>query len=113
MGKRVLDLIVALPALMILSPVLLLVAILVRLKLGSPIVFIQERPGPYAKPFRILKFRSITNAREEDGELLHPGQRLTPLGRLLRRSSLDELLQLPNGVRGDLNLVGPRPLLIE
>ncbi|TLS76032.1 sugar transferase [Mariprofundus erugo] len=111
--KRVFDLFIAVCALLILWPVLLLLALLVRIKLGSPVLFRQQRPGWHGKPFFIYKFRSMTDARDSSGELLPDGERLPPFGQLLRRYSLDELPQLFNVVRGDISLVGPRALLME
>jgi sugar O-acyltransferase (sialic acid O-acetyltransferase NeuD family) len=111
MVKRVFDLTVAICALVILSPVLLLIALLVRLTLGSPILFRQDRPGLHGKLFSCIKFRTMTNARDEDGELLPDFQRLTSFGSFLRNTSIDELPGLINVVRGEMSLVGPRPLL--
>jgi sugar transferase EpsL len=111
--KRALDVVVALILLIILSPVILLVAVLVRIKLGSPVLFRQKRPGLYAIPFYIYKFRTMTDERDENGNLLPDNVRLLPFGRFLRKYSLDELPQLFNVLRGDLSLVGPRPLLME
>jgi len=98
---------------LILSPVILLVALLVRIRLGSPVLFRQQRPGLYGRPFTLLKFRTMTDATGETDELLPDAQRLTPFGLFLRRSSLDELPELYNVLRGDMSLVGPRPLLME
>ncbi|BBI32097.1 sugar transferase [Cohnella abietis] len=111
--KRAFDLAVSVPALIVLSPVYLLTALLVRLKLGSPVLFKQERPGLYGKPFHVFKFRTMTDKRDASGQLLPDGVRLTAFGQLLRRLSLDELPQLLNVVKGDMSLVGPRPLLME
>lgn len=113
MIKRLFDLIVSLMALAILSPVLLILVFLVRWKLGVPILFSQIRPGYNGEPFRMYKFRTMTDARDENGGLLPDGERLTPFGRFLRSSSLDELPELFNIVKGDMSLVGPRPLLME
>ena len=111
--KRLLDLLIAILALVVLSPLMLIVALLVRLRMGSPVLFRQVRPGWQERPFTVLKFRTMRDPRSQE-ELLQPdGERLTPLGRLLRRLSLDELPQLWNVVRGDMSLVGPRPLLTE
>lgn len=111
--KRLFDLALALLGLIVLSPVLIVTAIPVRIKLGSPILFKQQRPGLNAQPFYIYKFRTMTDQRDADGRLLPDEARLTPFGRLLRRLSLDELPQLLNVVKGDLSLVGPRPLLMQ
>lgn len=111
--KRMFDLAVAATALVLLSPVMLAVALLVRLRLGSPVLFRQQRPGRYGRPFTMIKFRTMTEARDADGRLLPNHLRLTPLGRFLRASSLDELPELFNVLKGDMSLVGPRPLLME
>src|SRR5271170_4473023 len=109
--KRLFDLSVALCALVILSPILLLVALFVRLSLGTPILFRQDRPGFKGRLFPCIKFRTMTNTRDASGELLPDAQRLTTLGRFLRNTSIDELPGLINVVRGEMSLVGPRPLL--
>src|SRR6202521_105005 len=109
--KRLFDFSVAIFALLILSPLLLLVALLVRLSLGAPILFRQDRPGFKGKLFTCIKFRTMTDARDERGELLPDAQRLTRLGRFLRHTSIDELPGLINVVRGEMSLVGPRPRL--
>lgn len=111
--KRAFDLIVASAALLILSLVIVVVAILVRFKLGSPIIFPQQRPGLHGKPFYVYKFRTMTDERDENGMLLPDSVRLTSFGKLLRKLSLDELPQLINVIKGDISLVGPRPLLME
>lgn len=111
--KRVLDIIISAVALMILSPILLIVAILVRCKLGSPIIFHQQRPGYHEKIFGLCKFRTMTDERDENGELLPDAQRLTKFGKMLRATSLDELPELWNILKGDMSLIGPRPLLIS
>lgn len=111
--KRATDLVLAGGAVVALSPLLLLIAGAVRWKLGSPVLFRQERPGKGGVPFELLKFRTMTEARGPDGSPLPDGARLTPFGRLLRASSLDELPELWNVVRGEMSLVGPRPLLME
>ncbi len=111
--KRPLDCVLASAALLVLSPVFGVTALLVRTKLGSPVFFFQERPGKDEKIFRIAKFRSMTDKRDENGELLPDDERLTRFGRLLRSTSLDELPELWNIVKGDMALVGPRPLLVE
>ena len=111
--KRGLDLLLTVPGLVIAAPILLAIAVLIRLRLGSPVLFRQSRPGLHGKPFVLLKFRTMTDQRGEDGELLPDGERLTRLGRYLRSTSLDELPELWNVLRGDMSLVGPRPLLLE
>ncbi len=111
--KRPQDLILSLVSLILLSPILLVIAVLVRLKLGSPVLFTQERPGLNEKIFKMYKFRTMTDERGEDGELLPDSVRLTKFGKRLRTTSLDELLELWNIVRGDMAIVGPRPLLIQ
>jgi lipopolysaccharide/colanic/teichoic acid biosynthesis glycosyltransferase len=112
-GKRLLDLLLVIPALLLLAPLLGLVALLVRLKLGTPILFRQQRPGQYGQPFTILKFRTMANGRDHQGRLLPDAERLTPLGNFLRRTSLDELPELFNMLKGEMSLVGPRPLLMK
>jgi len=112
-GKRLLDLVLTVPVLVILSPVLVVLALMVRLKLGSPILFRQIRPGLNEKPFNMLKFRTMTDARGADGVLLPDSVRLTRFGRFLRATSLDELPELFNVLKGDMSLVGPRPLLMQ
>ena len=111
--KRVLDILLSGGALLILWPVLLVTAILVRTKLGSPVFFCQERPGKDEKIFKLYKFRSMTDARDEKGQLLPDAVRLTKFGKLLRSTSLDELPELWNILRGDMSIVGPRPLLVK
>ena len=111
--KRMIDFILALAALIVLSPVLLVVAVLVRTKLGSPIIFRQERPGKDGKIFKLMKFRSMTDERDEEGNLLPDDDRLPRFGRVLRSTSLDELPELFNILKGDMAIVGPRPLLVE
>ena len=111
--KRLLDVLLSGMALIFLSPVLLITAILVRVKLGSPVVFCQERPGKDEKIFKLYKFRTMSDARDENGQLLPDEVRLTKFGRLLRSTSLDELPELWNIFRGDMSIVGPRPLLVE
>jgi sugar transferase EpsL len=112
-GKRLLDLALTILALILLSPVLALVALLVRLKLGPPVLFRQVRPGKHGKLFAIYKFRTMLDLRDKDGRLLPNEKRVTPFGCFLRRTSLDELPELWNVVRGEMSLVGPRPLLIR
>jgi lipopolysaccharide/colanic/teichoic acid biosynthesis glycosyltransferase len=111
--KRLLDIAVAASALVVLAPVIALVALLVRLRMGSPILFRQMRPGYRAVPFEVLKFRTMRDACDVDGCPLPDGDRLTPLGGFLRRMSLDELPQLWNVLRGEMSLVGPRPFLLD
>lgn len=111
--KRFLDIVLSAFALVVLSPVLLVVAILVRIKLGSPVLFCQERPGKDEKIFKLYKFRSMTDKRDERGQLLPDSDRLTPFGRKLRTTSLDELPELWNILKGDMSIVGPRPLLVK
>ena len=111
--KRMLDFILSLIALIILSPILLIVAILVRIKLGSPIIFKQQRPGKNEKIFTLYKFRTMTDKKDENGNLLPDSERLTKFGKLLRSTSLDELPELINILKGDMAIVGPRPLLVE
>jgi sugar transferase EpsL len=111
--KRLFDLLLTFIGLMLLSPVLLITVLLVRLKLGSPILFSQQRPGLHGKPFRMIKFRTMTDERNTNGELLPDDQRLTRFGRFLRSTSLDELPALWNVLKGEMSLVGPRPLLME
>lgn len=111
--KRVLDIIISLCGIIILSPIYLILWILVRVKLGSPALFTQERPGRNEKVFKLYKFRTMTDARDEKGELLPDEVRLTRFGRILRSTSLDELPELFNIVKGDMSLIGPRPLLVR
>ncbi|MCH3919889.1 MAG: sugar transferase [Sphaerochaeta sp.] len=111
--KRGLDFILSLIALIVLSPFLLVTALLVRIKLGSPVIFKQERPGRHRKIFKLYKFRSMSNARDKDGKLLPDTQRLTKFGRILRAMSLDELPELVNILKGDMSIVGPRPLAVS
>lgn len=111
--KRLLDIVISLTALVVLSPILLVVAILVRCKLGSPIIFHQQRPGYNEEIFKLCKFRTMTDERDENGELLPDAVRLTKFGRMLRATSLDELPELWNILKGDMSLIGPRPLLVS
>lgn len=111
--KRPQDLILSLVALIFLSPLLVIVAILVRTKLGSPVLFTQDRPGLNEKIFKMYKFRTMTYEIDENGELLPDSVRLTKFGKMLRATSLDELPELWNIVRGDMAIVGPRPLLVQ
>lgn len=111
--KRLLDIVISLTGLIVLSPVILVVAILVRIKLGTPVIFHQERPGYREKIFTLCKFRTMTDEKDASGELLPDSVRLTGFGSFLRKSSLDELPELWNILKGDMSLVGPRPLLIS
>lgn len=111
--KRILDFILSLIALIILSPVLLIVIILARIKIGKKIFFTQRRPGLNEKIFKLYKFKTMTDARDENGELLPDDKRLTKFGKILRSTSLDELPELINILKGDMSIVGPRPLLEE
>lgn len=111
--KRLFDFSCAFILLILLIPVLTIVAILIRLKLGSPILFKQQRPGQFGKPFYVYKFRSMTSETDANGQLLPDEVRLTTFGKTLRKYSLDELPQLWNVLKGDLSLVGPRPLLMS
>jgi len=113
LSKRIFDLTFALIDLIILSPVLILTAIFVRIFIGSPILFTQQRPGYMGRPFHIYKFRSMTNRFARDGSLLSDAERLTRFGRILRSLSLDELPELFNILRGEMSFVGPRPLLMD
>ncbi|HDY7526475.1 TPA: sugar transferase [Vibrio vulnificus] len=113
MIKRYLDVLLASLGVVVLSPVIISVAILIRIKLGSPILFHQERPGLHGKVFKMYKFRSMTDARDLHGNLLPNEQRMTKFGNALRATSLDELPGLFNVIKGDMSLVGPRPLLVE
>lgn len=111
--KRPMDFILSLIAIIVLSPVILIIAILVRMKLGSPILFRQDRPGLNEKIFTMYKFRTMTDEKDENGELLPDSVRLTQFGKMLRSTSLDELPELYNILRGDMSIVGPRPLLVQ
>jgi sugar transferase EpsL len=112
-GKRLMDVAIASLVILLFSPVWLMVALLVRLRMGSPVLFRQQRPGLDALPFRMFKFRTMTDKKAPDGTLLPDEERVTRLGAFLRSSSLDELPELLNVVRGEMSLVGPRPLLME
>ena len=111
--KRTLDVVGSSMGLLVLSPILIALSVLVRLSMGSPVFFRQRRPGLQGQPFVILKFRTMTNERDVDGDLLPEEERLTTVGRFLRSASLDELPELWNVLRGEMSLVGPRPLLME
>lgn len=112
-GKRLLDIVVSVVGLLITAPLLAVLVVVVRLMMGSPAFFRQERPGLFGRSFVILKLRTMTDAKGSGGELLPDGKRLTSLGRFLRKTSLDELPELWNVLRGDMSLVGPRPLLFR
>ena len=111
--KRFFDLLVAIPALVLFLPLLTIIALCVRFLIGRPILFVQQRPGLDGRPFYLYKFRTMTEGRDEKGNLLADAERLTPFGRFLRKTSLDELPELWNVLKGDMSLVGPRPLLME
>lgn len=111
--KRILDIICALLAISVFSPIYITVAILVRIKLGSPVIFKQERPGLNEKIFTLYKFRTMTDKKDKDGRLLPDSERLTRFGRVLRKTSLDELPEAFNILKGDMSVIGPRPLLTE
>lgn len=113
MAKSLLDYTVSLLVLLILSPVMIVVALVVRAKLGTPVIFRQQRPGLHGQPFWLYKFRTMTNSTDKNGNLLPEAERMHPVGNFLRRFSLDELPQLLNVLNGDLSLVGPRPLLMK
>lgn len=112
-GKRFFDLVLVIPGLILISPMLILVAIVAKFKIGSPVLFQQERPGIHGKIFRMIKFRSMRNDRDANGELLPDEVRLVPFGKLLRATSLDEFPELWNVIKGEMSLVGPRPLLVK
>lgn len=111
--KRPMDFILSLTAIIVLSPVLIIVGVLVRVKLGSPVLFKQKRPGLNEKIFTMYKFRTMTDEKDENGELLPDSVRLTKFGRMLRSTSLDELPELFNILKGDMSIVGPRPLAVQ
>ena len=111
--KHFFDLVMAVPSVIILSSVFILIGFFVRMKIGSPVLFKQVRPGLHGRPFVIYKFRTMTDGRDEDGVLLPDGERLTRLGRFLRKTSMDELPELFNVIKGDMSIVGPRPLLMQ
>ena len=112
-AKRIFDFLCAAAALLVLSPLLVGIALRIRWKLGAPVLFKQTRPGLHGKPFDLVKFRTMLDTRDEAGNLLPNEQRMTPLGQFLRASSLDELPELWNILKGDMSLVGPRPLLMD
>jgi len=111
--KRLFDLILALPFLILIFPILVCIAAAVRVKLGTSVLFCQVRPGLGGKPFNLYKFRTMTDAKDASGHLLPDAERMTPLGTFLRSTSLDELPEFWNVVKGDMSLIGPRPLLME
>jgi len=111
--KRLFDLALSIPAFFLLSFLMLIMAVLVRFKIGSPVIFRQARPGVHGRPFVIYKFRTMTDKRDEDGNLLPDEQRLTSIGLFLRKTSMDELPELFNVIKGDMSIVGPRPLLLQ
>lgn len=111
--KQIFDILVILPALVVFAPILLVIAILVLWQMGSPVLFKQQRPGLHGKPFAMYKFRTMADTRDTDGNLLPDAERLTKFGRFLRSTSLDELPELINVLKGDMSLVGPRPLLMQ
>ncbi len=111
--KRILDIVLSGLALIFLSPIMLIIAILVKIKLGKPIIFRQERPGKGEKPFKLIKFRTMNVEKNKDGNLLTDEERLTGFGRFLRATSLDELPEFVNILKGDMSIVGPRPLLMR
>lgn len=113
MIKRILDLFFACLALLLFAPVVLMVGLLVAIKLGRPVIFSQVRPGLHGRPFKMYKFRSMLSVTDNDGNMLPDELRLTPFGTLLRSTSLDELPSLWNIIKGDMSIVGPRPLLME
>lgn len=111
--NRIFDFITTLTGLLIISPVFVFLALLVKIKMGSPIFFVQKRPGKNGEPFRMYKFRTMTNETDEEGTLLPNKERLTSVGQFLRSTSLDELPELINVIKGDMSLVGPRPLKMD
>lgn len=111
--KRAFDVVLVTPAYFVLSPLMLIIAVLIRLMMGKPIFFRQTRPGLHGKPFTVYKFRTMTNCYDENGCLLPDGERLTRVGKILRSTSLDELPELFNVMKGDMSIVGPRPLLMQ
>jgi len=111
--KRIFDLALTIPAFLAISPVLAAIAVLLRIRMGMPVFFRQVRPGLHGKPFTIYKFLTMTDKRDKNGRLLPDGERLTRLGRFLRKNSIDELPELFNVLKGEMSLVGPRPLLVQ
>ncbi len=113
MLKRLFDIVVSALAILIFAPLIVVLMLIVRVKLGAPVFFTQTRPGKDGKPFKMIKFRSMTNGKDAEGNLLPDDQRLPKFGKLLRSTSLDELPELFNVLKGDMSLVGPRPLLMQ
>lgn len=113
MTKRIIETTIALIAIVILTPIIIVVALLIRLKIGAPVIFKQQRPGLHEKPFNLYKFRTMSSCKDKNGELLSDEERLQSFGEKLRMLGLDELPQLINVLKGDLSIVGPRPLLME
>ncbi len=113
LSKRLFDLMLVVPSLLMLSPLLMVLVVLIRIQLGSPVFFTQMRPGRHGRPFWILKFRTMNNLKDSNGVLLSDADRLASFGRFLRSSSLDELPELINVLKGEMSFVGPRPLLLE
>ncbi len=113
LAKRLLDITISLIALLVFAPLLLLIALLVRLQMGAPVLFRQTRPGLGGKPFKMFKFRTMRDAYDAQGNLLPDAERITSLGQFLRRTSLDELPEFINVLKGEMSLVGPRPLLMQ
>ena len=111
--KRLFDLVIAVPSVIIFLPVIVLIGLLVRMRIGSPVFFCQVRPGLHGMPFVIYKFRTMMDERDRNGNMLPDGERLTRLGRFLRKTSMDELPELFNVIKGDMSIVGPRPLLMQ
>lgn len=111
--KRLIDIVLSLTGIIVLTPVMMIVALLIKLKLGGPVVFTQQRPGKNGKIFKMYKFRTMTNAKDANGKLLPDEVRLTPFGKKLRSTSLDELPSLINILKGEMSIVGPRPLLVD
>ncbi len=111
--KRILDLVIAALSILVLLPVIASIAVLVKIKIGSPVLFYQDRPGKDGKIFKLCKFRTMTNNRDDEGNLLPDAQRMTKFGTMLRSTSLDELPELFNILKGDMSIIGPRPLLVQ
>lgn len=112
-GKRLLDLVLVTPAFIILTPLFIVISLWIRIRMGAPVLFRQVRPGRYGRPFTLYKFRTMSNAVDKQGRLLPDAERITSLGYFLRRSSLDELPEVINILKGEMSLVGPRPLLMD